>query len=191
MLKQLVKTNRSYRRFDGSVKISKKQINVMLNLARLCPSAANLQQLRFFYSITKKTNELIYQHLSWAAYLKDWHGPKHGERPTGYIILLGPKNISKHLLIDTGIAAQTILLGATEMGLGGCQIASVKKDELHKELDLPQNLEIILVLALGKPVEQVVIEKVIDPDDIEYWHDEFEVHHVPKRALKDLIINKR
>jgi len=191
MFKNLVKKNRSYRRFDGSVKISKKQIRQLLELARLCPSAANLQQLRYYFSILKKTNDIIYQHISWAAYLKDWHGPKHGERPTGYIIMLGPVIISKHLLMDTGIAAQTILLGATEMGLGGCQMASVKKDELHKALSLPQDLEIILVLALGKPVEQVVIEKVIDPDDIEYYRDEFEVHHVPKRSLKDLIINKK
>jgi nitroreductase len=190
MLKKLVKKNRSYRRFDGSVRITKTQINQLLELARLCPSAANLQKLRFFYSISPKTNEIIFSHLSWAAYLKDWDGPLHGERPTGYILILGPKDISKHLLIDTGIAAQTILLGATEMGLGGCQIASVRKKELHKALELPQKLDIILAIALGKPVEQVVIEKVIDPDDIEYWHDEFEVHHVPKRALKELIVNK-
>lgn len=191
MLKQLVRKNRSYRRFDESVKITKKQINHMLNLARICPSAANLQQLRFYYSISKKTNKHIFENVSWAAYLKDWHGPKLGEHPTGYILLLGPAQISKHLLIDTGIAAQTILLGATELGLGGCQIASFKKDVLHSALGLPQNMEVILVIALGKPVEQVVIEKVIDPDDIEYYRDEFEVHHVPKRALKDLVINKK
>jgi nitroreductase len=189
MLKKLVRQNRSYRRFDGTVKITKKQINQMLELARLCPSAANLQQLRFFYSITPKLNALIFPHLSWAAYLKDWSGPKHGEQPTGYILILGPVKISKHLLIDVGIAAQTILLGATELGLGGCQIASIDKHKLHKALNLPADLEVILVLALGRPVEQVVIEKVIDPEDIEYWRDEFEVHHVPKRALKDLIIN--
>jgi nitroreductase len=191
MLKQLVKKNRSYRRFDGTVRITKTQINKMLELARLCPSAANLQQLRFFYSITGKTNDIIYSHLSWAAYLKDWHGPKHGETPTGYILILGPSKVSKHLLIDVGIVAQTILLGATELDLGGCQIASVNKTELHKALSLPKDLEILLALAIGKPVEQVVIEKVIDPDDIEYWRDEFEVHHVPKRALKDLIVNKK
>jgi nitroreductase len=92
------------------------------------------------------------------------------------------------MLMDVGIAAHTILLGAAELGMGGCQIASADKDELHKLLNLPESLAIMLVLALGKPVEQVVIEKVIDPDDIEYWRDEYYVHHVPKRALKDIII---
>jgi nitroreductase len=188
MFKQLVRKNRSYRRFDGTVRISKLQINQLVGLARLCPSAGNLQQLRYYCSIAPKTNTLIFQHVSWAAYLEDWPGPLHGERPTAYIVLLGPKDISKHLLIDTGIAAQTITLGATEMGLGGCQLASFDKEELHSALNLPDELEIVLVLALGKPVEQVVIEKVTDPDDIEYWNDEFEIHHVPKRALKDLIV---
>ncbi len=189
MLKQLVKKTRSYRRFDGTVRINKTQIRQLINLARLCPSAANLQQIRYYYSITHNTNDIIFKNVSWAAYLKDWNGPKHGEQPTAYVVMLGPKNISKHLLIDTGIAAQTIMLGATELGLGGCQLASFRKDELHQALELPAELEIILILALGKPVEQVVVEKVIDPEDIEYWRDEFEVHHVPKRALKDLIIN--
>jgi nitroreductase len=190
MFKKLMKANRSFRRFDESVRLSKKQITGLIDLTRFCPSAGNLQQLRYFYSIDKRTNQIIFPQLAWAAYLREWDGPLDGERPTAYIVMLGPKEISKYLLIDTGIAAQTILLGAVEMGFGGCQIASAKKDELHKALALPDHLEVILVLAIGKPVEQIVLEKVIDPEDIEYWRDEFAVHHVPKRALKDIIINK-
>lgn len=189
MFKKLLKANRSYRRFDESIRITKKQITSLIDLTRFCPSAGNLQQLRYFYSIDKKINKLIFPWLSWGAYLREWNGPQDGERPTAYIIMLGPKDISKHLLMDTGIAAQTMLLGAVELGLGGCQIASARKDELHDALNLPPDLEIILVLAIGKPAEQVVIEKVIDPEDIEYWRDEFSVHHVPKRALKDIIVN--
>ncbi len=191
MLKQLVKKNRSYRRFDGQVRITQKQIRQLLELARLCPSAANLQQLRYYYSVAPKTNGLIFANLSWAAYIEDWDGPKDGERPTAYILMLGPAKLGNHLFMDTGIAAQTILLGAVEMGLGGCLLASVRKKELHKALGLPASLEIILAIALGKPVEQVKVEKVVDPDDIEYWRDEFEVHHVPKRALKDIIVNSK
>jgi nitroreductase len=189
MFKKLLKANRSFRRFDESVRITKKQITGLIDLTRYCPSAGNLQQLRYFYSIDKRTNKLIFQQVSWAAYLRDWDGPLDGERPTAFIIMLGPKDISKHLPMDVGIAAQTILLGAAELGLGGCQIASAKKEELQKALNLPAELDIVLVLAIGKPVEQVVLEKVIDPDDIEYWRDEYSVHHVPKRALKDLIVN--
>lgn len=191
MFKKLLKANRSFRRFDESVRITKKQVTQLIDLTRFCPSAGNMQQLRYFYSIDKHTNKLIFPLLSWAAYLRDWDGPLDGERPTAYIILLGPTDISRHMCMDTGIAAHTILLGAAELGLGGCQIASAHKEKLHIALKLPPELEIILVLAIGKPAEQVVLEKVIDPEDIEYWRDEFSVHHVPKRALKDIIVNTK
>lgn len=188
MLKDLVRQNRSYRRFDAQHPVTTEQIEILMELARLCPSAANLQQLRFYYSVETQTNGVIYPHLGWAGYLRYWDGPEPSERPTAYIIILSHQNVSKYHLIDTGIMAQTMLLGAVELGLGGCQIASVKKAELQLALHLPAEYDIELVIALGKPAETVVVEDVIDPDDIEYWRDDEGVHHVPKRALEDLII---
>ncbi|MGI6197630.1 MAG: nitroreductase family protein, partial [Candidatus Cloacimonadaceae bacterium] len=81
-----------------------------------------------------------------------------------------------------------ILLGAAEKGLGGCILGSVNRQEIQERLGIPEGMEVSLVLALGKPAEKVVIEDVTDPDDIEYWRDPDNVHHVPKRALDDLII---
>jgi nitroreductase len=188
MLYDLVKQNRSIRRFVQSDLLSETEVLSILELARYCPSAANLQQLRFCYSLKPELNEKIFLHLSWAGYLRYWDGPAKGERPAAYIIMLSPVNVSKFHHIDTGIMAQTMLLGATELGFGGCQIASVNKAELHKELALPEDYEIVLVLALGRPAEEVIVEDVIDPDDIEYWRDDNGIHHVPKRLLSDLII---
>ena len=79
------------------------------------------------------------------------------------------------------------MLGATEAGLGGCIIASIKREELSNELSIPDNFEILLVLALGKPVENVIIEDIKD-DDVKYWRDSNNNHHVPKRSLNELII---
>lgn len=90
-------------------------------------------------------------------------------------------------MVDHGIAAQSIMLGATARGLGGCMIASIKRDDLRKELDIPDRYEILLVLALGKPVENIIIEDVKD-DDIRYWRDSAGNHYVPKRRLDDLIL---
>ncbi len=188
MFRELVAMNRSYRRFVADVPVTAEQMTSLIGLARLCPSAANLQQLRFYFSVEKHTNEIIFPHLSWAGYLRYWDGPDLHERPSGYIIILSPVSFTKFHLIDAGIMAQTMLLGAVEMGLGGCQIASVKKAELHSELKLPDELEIVLVLAIGKPGEQVVVEDITDPDDVEYWRDAEGVHHVPKRSVTDLII---
>jgi nitroreductase len=90
---------------------------------------------------------------------------------------------------DHGIAAQSILLGGTEMGLGGCIIGSIKKDKLRKDLKIPPQYKILLVIALGVPVENVVIEPLGPDGDIRYWRDDDGTHHVPKRSLDEIIIN--
>jgi hypothetical protein len=124
-----------------------------------------------------------------AGYLKDWNGPAEGERPTAYVVILGDTSISGNSGCDHGIAAQTILLGATEKGLGGCMIGSVKRAELQKTLAIDTRFEVLLVIALGKPAEKVVIEEAAQGSDVKYWRDEQGVHHVPKRKLGDIIVN--
>lgn len=75
------------------------------------------------------------------------------------------------------------------MELGGCMIASMDKEAIKDALQIPEEYEICLLIAIGKPAETVVIDPVIDPDDIEYYRDANDVHHVPKRGLDELIIN--
>ena len=188
MLKELVSKNRSFRRFDANHKLSAQTLTELIDLARLCPSAANLQSLRYLPVWKEPALETVFPHLRWAGYLRYWDGPEPHERPTGYIFILCPCETTKFHHTDAGIAAQTMLLGATELGLGGCMIASMDRDALKAVLDLPAGMEICLAIALGKPAEKVVIEDVTDPDDIEYWRDGDGVHHVPKRSLTDLII---
>ncbi|MBW1997568.1 MAG: nitroreductase family protein [Deltaproteobacteria bacterium] len=186
--KEMVIQNRSYRRFDESYTITRETLVELIALARCTASAANLQPLKYILSCEKETNDLIFPCLAWAGYLKDWDGPSPGERPTAYVIILHDETITKNVGCDHGISAQTILLGAVERGLGGCMIASIKKDILRKELDIPQHLKILLVTAMGKPAEKVVLEDVKPGGDIKYWRDENDVHHVPKRPLDELII---
>ena len=186
MIEELVKKNRSYRRFDEKVKISESELHAWVNLGRLSASGANIQPLKYIISADKKLNELIFPSLAWAGALKDWPGPIEGERPTAYIIILGDTTISKNTGVDHGIAAQSILLGAVEDGFGGCMIGTVNKSKVAKLLNLPENLEILLVIALGKPIEKVVLDDVKD-GDIKYWRDEKDVHHVPKRLLDELV----
>jgi len=102
-------------------------------------------------------NEAVFSCLAWAGYLKDWKGPGEGEKPSAYIIILRDAEIKPYFTEDVGIAAQSIMLGAVERELGGCIIASVNKKRLQRELDIKERYEILLVLALGKPKEQVAI----------------------------------
>jgi nitroreductase len=189
MIRDLILKNRSYRRFYQEVDIKLETLRELVDLARLSASARNAQPLKYVLSCEPQKNSLIFPHLVLGRYLPDWSGPCEGERPSAYIIILGDTEISRFVDYDAGIAAQSIMLRATEKGLGGCMIASVDREELRKALEIPSRYEILLVLALGKPKEKVMIETVGPSGDTKYWRDSKGVHHVPKRPLDDIIID--
>ena len=184
----LVIKNRSYRRFDENSPVGPEVLEELVDLARLSASAANLQPLKYILSCEPKKNRLIFSHLGWAAYLKDWPGPAEGQRPSAYIVILGDTSVSKTFGCDHGIAAQSILLGAVERGLGGCMIASIQRSRMRDALNIPARFEILLVVAIGRPMEEVVIEDLEPGGSVEYWRDDRGTHHVPKRGLGDIIL---
>ena len=188
MINDLVRKTRSYRRFYQDVAVELATLRELVDLGRLSASGMNKQPLKYILSCDADRNARVFPQLGWARYLKDWPGPAEGERPAAYIIILGDKDISQEFGVDHGIAAQSIMLGATEKGLGGCMIRSIHREALRKELDIPERYEILLVLALGKPKEKVVIDPLGPDGDIKYWRDDHSVHHVPKRSLDEIII---
>lgn len=188
-IKQLIAKNRSYRRFYQDQDISEETLRELVDLARLSASGANLQSLKYVLANTAELNEQIFATLGWAGYLSEWPGPKEGERPAAYIVMLLDREISKNCFCDHGIAAQSILLGAVEKGLGGCIFQNIDKKALAEILQLDERYEILQVIALGKPKEEVRIVPVGDDDSIRYYRDEAGVHYVPKRALDDIIIS--
>jgi len=188
MIAELIRRNRSCRRFDQTHAIDLKTLKELVDLARLSASAANRQPLKYVLSSPPQINDQIFSCLTWAAYLKDWPGPREGEKPSAYIIILGDSAINEKINCDHGIAAQSIMLGAREKGLAGCIFGTVNRKRLMDILKLPPQYSILLVLAIGKPQEQAVIETVGSDGNIRYWRDAEEVHHVPKRKLEDIII---
>ncbi len=187
-LRDLVLRNRSYRRFDAGHAVSRDTLLELVDLARHTASAANRQPLKYILSADPGTNAEIFPCLAWAGYLKDWPGPAPHERPTAYIVVLIDESITTDWWCDDGIAAHTILLGAVERGLGGCIIGAVQRERLRQALGIPGHLRIRLVIALGRPVETVVIEELPPGGDIRYWRDARGVHHVPKRCLDEIVI---
>ena len=188
-LKTLVTKSRSYRRFDESYPVDGEILRSLVQLAQYSPTGNNMQPLKFWLSNTPEMNEKIFPFLGWAGSLKDWAGPEEGERPSAYIILLGDTDIQVSFGIDHGIAAQSMMLGAVEKGFGGCMIGSAQREGLRKSLGIPERYKILLVLALGKPIERVVTEPVAEGGSIKYYRDEDHVHHVPKRDLETLILH--
>jgi len=189
MMEELVLKNRSYRRFHQEVVITSDTLRELVNLGRLSASGRNMQPLKYFLSWEPEQNALIFSHLGWAFHLKDWPGPSEGERPSAYVVILRDTEVSDVANCDHAIAAQSILLGATEKGLGGCMLGSVQRGRLREALGIPTRYEILLVVALGKPGEKIVIDELGSDGETPYWRDDADVHHVPKRSLEDIIIS--
>jgi nitroreductase len=188
--KELVLKTRSFRRFEQSVPVSLDTLRGLVDLARQTASGSNIQPLKYVLSADPATNERIFPHTRWAGYLKDWSGPAEGERPTAYVIILGDTELRGEFDRDLGIAAQTVMLAATEVGLGGCMIGSIDREQLRSVLEVAEQYKILLVLALGKPAEAVVLEPVGPDGSIHYYRDAEDVHHVPKRSLQEIIVGQ-
>jgi nitroreductase len=187
-LTELLRNNRSYRRFHEDQPLDEDTLRGLVEKTRLCPSSANRQPLKYLLACSPEDRAKIFPQLAWAGALADWPGPAEGERPSAYIVVLGDVEISSTFHVDSGIAAQSILLAAVERGLGGCMIGSIQRDALRKALGIPDRFAIALVIALGKPKETVVLEDAKSPTDVVYWRDEQGVHHVPKRPLEELLV---
>jgi len=190
MIADLVKKNRTCRRFYQDRRVDLATLKGLVDLARLSASAANLQPLRYILARDSQVNQQIFACLGWAGYLKDWPGPEEGERPAAYIIILSDTaKANDYVGYDCGIACQSILLGAREQGLAGCMFGSIKRRKLRDMLQIDIRFKILLVIAIGEPKETVVIETVGHDDNIRYWRDDDGTHYVPKRSLDAIIID--
>lgn len=187
MLKELIEKCRTYRRFDESRGISDSILISFIKNAVITPSGANLQPLKYKLVTDGKDREELFGTLKWAGYLTDWQGPADGEKPSAYIIILGDTVISKKFSTDLGISAYAIVLSAAELGIGSCMIGSVDREHVREYFKITDRYEILLIVALGYPAEKVVLEKT-SGDDIRYYRDDRQVHHVPKRSSEDVII---
>ncbi len=190
-LEQLVRKNRSYRGYDESVSVTSEQLYRLLSCVRLTPSSTNLQPLKFLVTNTPEENAKIFPYTKWAGKLSHLHLPYEGHRPTAYVVIFIDRTIAQNptpFLKDVGIAAQTLLLGAVEQGLGGIMIGSFDHDAILKEFSLPDTLQPELVVALGKPDETIVLEDA-EGGEVSYYRDAQDVHRVPKRPLEELILN--
>ncbi len=192
MITDLIKSNRSFRRFNGAREIERATLEELVNHARLSASTANLQPLVYYLANSQSLNAEIYTTLKWAGYLTDWDGPEPSERPTAYIVICHDTEVAiknEFLWCDVGIASQSILLAARDQGLGGCIIASVDKARIGEFIKLPERYTPLVVIALGEPAERVELTEIGGGDSIKYYRDESGTHIVPKRKLADIVIS--
>lgn len=193
MLRDLVTANRSCRGFDRSRKIKREELLEMVDLARVTASAINKQPLKYFISnediITDKITDLV----SFGGLLKELNLPYNGEEPPAYIVICHDKSIVEEqpiFMYEAGISAQTIGLKATEMGLAICIMGGIDPKKVKEELFLPDEMEVKLIIAVGKSLEKAEIKEVESGESVKYYRDNDGVQIVPKRKLEDIIINR-
>ena len=165
----------------------------LVDIARLCPSSANIQPLCYYLAWEPDEVARIQEQTRWAGAITHMKLPHLGMEPPAFIVILQDTKINDSMTRfqkDVGIVAQTMLLAAAERGLGGCMIGNYNADSVKKELHLAENLAPVLIVAFGKPAEKIVIKEIEEGENIAYYRDENDVHYVPKRKLEDIIIKK-
>ena len=190
MLTDLLMKNRSYRGYDHSRSVTKAELVSLVEAARLCPSSGNIQPLKYYLANEPAIVDRIQAETKWARSLPEMVLPHPGKEPTAFIVICQDTDIDSNLSRfqrDVGIVAQTMLLRATELGLGGCMIGSFSAGSVHDTLTLAKNIKPILIIAVGKPDEEVILTDTKDGNTV-YFRDEDDRHYVPKRALTDMII---
>ena len=193
MIKDLIKKNRSVRGYDNSRDVTIEELREMVDCARLSASSVNMQPLKYILVNTVDGKARVLKQVSFAAKLSTLKLPHRGSEPMAYIVICQDEQISKSetgFMRDVGIAAQSITLAATELGLGACMLGYFSPDKLRQALDLSENLKPLLVISLGKSVEDVRIVEIEEGESTDYYRDEAGIHYVPKRKLDDVIITR-
>ena len=189
---QLVKENRSCRSFDRRRKITEEELLELIDLTRYTASTCNRQVLRFRPVCLENEVEAVQAHTGWAAELSELHLPYPGTEPAAFIAICFDREsvgTSNSYLRDLGIAAQTILLAATEKGLGGCMLGSFDRKRVTEILKLPESAAPQLLVALGKPMEERHIVEMPESGSTDCFRDASgKIHYVPKRKLKDILL---
>lgn len=192
MFLDLVKQARSHRGFRQDRRVTRQELEHLVECARFTPAARNDQVLKYYLAEKPETVAAIQPLTKWAGALAELHLPRKGAEPVAYIVICLDGSLAENpapYQRDVGIVAQTMLLAAAEMGLNGCMIGSFAAGELREKLGLPEAIKPQLLLALGEGTDRIVITDVGEDGSTTYYRDAEDTHYVPKRTLEQLILN--
>ena len=190
MFKDLVKKSRSYRGYDQDREITRSELEELVDCARFAPSSVNGQPFKYLLINDKSERARLQKLTGWARALPDMTLPHPGKEPTAFIVICQNTDWDSNLdryQRDVGIVAQTMLLAAADAGLGGIMIGNFSPKRVSEEFGLPDNTVPMLVVALGKPDENIILTEMNEGESTAYYRDENDTHYVPKRKLDDII----
>ena len=192
MFIDLVKKSRSYRGYDETRRITREELTDFVDCARFAPSSVNRQPFRYYLAYEQEQLDKIQPLTGWARALPEKKLPYPGKRPTAFVVICQDTALDADLnryQRDVGIVAQTMLLAAAERELGGVMIGNFSPEKLSEALELPDNIVPMLIVAFGRPDEEIVLTEIAEGESVKYYRDENDVHYVPKRRLEDVIFN--
>ena len=184
-LDELLTRNRSYRGYNKNYQVRREELERIVGVCNKVPSARNQQVLRFRLVTHDTGADIVLRNIKLGAALPELHLPFPGTEPEAFIVICSTVAENKMVDIDLGIAIQSMLLKAVEMGLNGIVIGAFNKGEIERALELPY--EPLMILAIGKGTEKIELVN-ITPDQSHAYYREAGIHYVPKIAAKDLII---
>ena len=184
---EMIKSRRSVRRFRAE-RIPQQILMDLVDAGRSAPSGANRQPLEYIIVDDADLCEKLFGQLKWAGYVRPRRNPPAGKRPVAYIVVLSRAGVSSEKLAtaDAGAAIENILLSAWSKGIGSCWIDSANRENIKNFLNIGNDRAINSVIALGYPDEHPVMEDTVG-DSIEYYLDDSDVLHVPKRHLEKIV----
>lgn len=174
---ELLTKNRSTRGYKKAYKVSRSELERIADVCTRIPSARNQQVLRMRLVTHDSGAALVLPLIKMGAALPELHLPFPGTEPEAFIVVCSTVAENPMVDIDLGIAAQSMLLKAVEMGLNGLIIAAFNRAKLQEALSLPYPP--LLVLAIGKGDEHIEL-KPIDESESHAYYREGGVHYVPK-----------
>jgi nitroreductase len=191
LFRDLVTKGRNCMKFDGSTDFPEELLHDLLELACYVPSRGNLQPLKYLLVTDPFETGVLLSMLLPEGSFAGWSGVPDRDCPRAFIVIFGDLCLGSDFGMDSGIAAQSILLGATDAGYGGCIIPSFDREGISSHFGIPGIYQPLLVIALGKPAETLVIEQMSEDDTVRNRIDANGIRHIPKRVPGDVLLKSR
>ena len=142
--------------------IEQDKLDQILEAARLAPSAKNMQDWRFVVVTDKEKKHRVAEAASGQMFLENAGAIIVACSNSGYIMrcgqAIGP--------IDVAIALEHISLQAADLGLATCWIGSFEPEKVKAILDIPGDIDVIELMALGYPADEPKGRKRVPIDKI-------------------------
>ncbi len=183
---ELLTKNRSTRGYKKAYVVSRAELERIAGVCTRIPSARNQQVLRMKLVTHDSGADMVLPLIKMGAALPELHLPFPGTEPEAFIVVCSTVSENPMVDIDLGIAAQSMLLKAVEMGLNGLIIAAFNRAKLQEALSL--TYQPLLVLAIGKSNEHIELTPINEDESHAYYRRDG-VHYVPKVRLEDLLVD--